>query len=214
MLKTVLCYGDSNTWGYIVGTGKRYPRNIRWPGVLADVLSDEIEVIEEGLPGRTTVWDEPFREGRNGKVFLPTLLESHSPVELLVIMLGTNDMKHIYSSTAHYAATGIRELINILKKPTLSAYNKPPEVLIISPPIIEWSSDDIKLEFHPDIAEESRKFAKSYHDVAKECSCFFLDSSKVVGNSFADGVHLGEKEHLKLGLAVSERVREILGISK
>jgi len=208
-MKTILCYGDSNTWGYIAETGKRYPRHIRWPGVLQNTLGENVDIIEEGLPGRTTVWDEPFRQGRNGKAFLATLLESHAPIDLVIIMLGTNDMKHIYSSTAYYAACGVRELVNIVKN-TIGAYAAPSQVLIISPPIMEWMSESIKLEFHRDIEKESRDFAKRYYEVAKECGCFFLDSSNIVENNFADGVHLGEKEHIALGKSVAKLVEETL----
>jgi len=199
-VKRILCYGDSNTWGYTAETGKRYPNHIRWPGVLQNTLGEKIHVTEEGLPGRTTVWDEPFRQGRNGKAFLATLLESHAPIDLVIIMLGTNDMKHIYSSTAYYAACG---------KIIIPAYVKPSQVLIISPPVIERISESIKLEFHSDVTTESRDFAKRYYEIAKECGCFFLDSFKIVENNFSDGVHLGEEEHIKLGKSVAEFVREI-----
>jgi len=209
-LKTVFCYGDSNTWGYIAETGKRYPRHIRWPGVLQKVLGEKIHVTEEGLPGRTTVWDDPFRQGRNGKAFLATLLESHAPVDLVVIMLGTNDMKHIYASTAYYAACGVRELVNIVNKTIPPAYNEPPQVLIVSPPRIECFSESIKLEFNSDVVKESKDFAMRYREVAEECRCFFLDSSQIVGNIFADGVHLGEHDHIRLGKSVAEVVQEIL----
>ncbi len=95
-IKTILCYGDSNTWGYIPATAGRYPPDVRWPGVMRKLLGEKYNVIEEGLNGRTTVWEDPYKPGRNGLELLIPILDSHNPIDLVVVMLGTNDLKHFY----------------------------------------------------------------------------------------------------------------------
>ena len=100
LLKNILCFGDSNTWGYAPVTGERYPGHVRWTGVLQSCLGDDYFVIEEGLNGRTTVHNEPLRPHRNGASLLPVLLESHSPLDLVIVMLGTNDLKACFRQSA------------------------------------------------------------------------------------------------------------------
>ena len=109
MVKKILCYGDSNTWGYNPHTELRYPRAVRWTGVLQRGLGPAYHVIEEGLNGRTTVWDDPIEGYKSGKEYLVPCLETHKPMDLVVIMLGTNDLKHRFSLTAFDIATGRRE---------------------------------------------------------------------------------------------------------
>ena len=111
--KSVLCFGDSNTWGYIPLTAGRLLRSERWPGILQKSLGDSYYVIEEGLNGRATVFDEPFRDGRNARTTLLAVLESHAPLDLLIIMLGTNDLKHHLNVSAHESARGINALLQI-----------------------------------------------------------------------------------------------------
>ena len=96
-MKTVLCYGDSNTWGYIGGTGERFAPEVRWPGVLQAALGGAYRVIEEGLNGRTTVFDDSIEEGRNGETYLRPCLQTHAPIDLVILMLGTNDLKRRFS---------------------------------------------------------------------------------------------------------------------
>ena len=99
-MKQILCFGDSNTWGLIPKTNQRYPWGVRWTSILDNELNrhfnNEYRVIEEGLCGRTTVFDDPLRDGRNSFKLLPTILESHNPVTDVIIMLGTNDCKTVY----------------------------------------------------------------------------------------------------------------------
>jgi lysophospholipase L1-like esterase len=99
-MKTILCYGDSNTWGYIPGTGERYASHVRWPGVLQNALGNGYVIIEEGLCGRTTVWDDPIEEYRSGKEYLIPCLKSHAPLDLVVLMLGSNDLKMRFAAPA------------------------------------------------------------------------------------------------------------------
>lgn len=92
-MRHILCYGDSNTWGYTPGTGERHAPDVRWTGVLRRLLGEGWEVLEEGMNGRTTVFDNPMSQGRNGSAYLLTCLETHKPLDLVILMLGTNDLR-------------------------------------------------------------------------------------------------------------------------
>ncbi|MBQ9959278.1 MAG: acylhydrolase, partial [Oscillospiraceae bacterium] len=93
MEKRILCYGDSNTWGYIGGVGERFGRDVRWTGRLQTLLGSDYTVIEEGLNSRTTVWDDPVEMHKNGYTYLMPCLQTHRPLDLVIIMLGTNDLE-------------------------------------------------------------------------------------------------------------------------
>ena len=115
-MKTVMCYGDSNTWGYNPATQQRYPRDERWTGVLQELLGADYRVIEEGLNGRTTVWDDPIEGYKNGREYLIPCLESQKPLDLVIIMLGTNDLKLRFSLPAYDIAEGAGVLVEIAQK--------------------------------------------------------------------------------------------------
>jgi len=133
-MKSVLCYGDSNTWGADASTGGRFPRDVRWTGVLQRELGAEYAVIEEGLGGRTTVWDDPIEGHKNGKTYLIPCLPSHRPRDLVVLMLGTNDLKHRFSLTAFDIAAGIGTLIDMILTSRCGPANGAPQVLLLTPP--------------------------------------------------------------------------------
>ena len=118
-LKEVLCYGDSNTWGYNPITKERYEKDERWTGVLQNALGNDYHVIEEGLNGRTTVWDDPIEGFKNGKTYLIPCLETHKPLDLVIIMLGTNDLKKRFSLSAYDIAQGAGVLIDVVYKSCL-----------------------------------------------------------------------------------------------
>jgi lysophospholipase L1-like esterase len=132
--KTVLCYGDSNTWGYNPKTGQRYGRDERWPGVLRKELGQGYLVVEEGLNGRTTVWDDPIEGHKNGKTYLIPCLETHKPIDLVIVMLGTNDLKMRFSVSAFDIANGAGVLVDIVQKSAAGPQDKAPEVLLLAPP--------------------------------------------------------------------------------
>ena len=133
-MKTILCYGDSNTWGYNPSTGGRYPRDVRWPGVLRRELGDDYLVIEEGLNGRTTVWDDPIEGYKNGKEYLVPCLETHKPLDLVIILLGTNDLKVRFSVSAYDIANGAGALVQIVQKSEIGPGGRAPQVLLLAPP--------------------------------------------------------------------------------
>lgn len=209
-MKTILCYGDSNTWGYIPGSGKRHPFDIRWPGVLQARLGNEVRVIEEGLNGRSTVLDEPFRPGRNGAALLPILLESHAPVDILVLMLGSNDLLHYSEVTAHDAARGVSTLVDLARIAHARLALPAPEVVLVSPPLATALSEEMALYCQGN-PEKTNEFAEHYRRIADAQKCRFLDAAKVVCPSTIDGIHLDAQAHRRLGTAIAEIVGKITG---
>ena len=134
MKKRILCYGDSNTWGYMV-TGGRFPEDVRWPMRLQMLLGDGYTVIEEGFNGRTTVFDDPVEGGhKSGLTYLPPCVMSHSPLDLIIIMLGSNDLKKRFGMTAFTIGGGVTALIKAARTYAMNAEGVPPKILIVSPP--------------------------------------------------------------------------------
>jgi lysophospholipase L1-like esterase len=208
-VKTILCYGDSNTWGYRPATKDRYSRAERWVGVLQHELGTGYEVIAEGLNGRTTVWDDPIEGYKNGKEQLIPILTSHKPIDLVTIMLGTNDLKKRFSLSAFDIAEGAGVLVDIVRKSDCGPEGHPPQVLLMAPPPVAKLTEFA--EMFEGAEAKSRKFSEHYRLVAQEYGCEFLDTGEVIVSSDLDGIHLDIGEHQKLGLAVATRVRQILG---
>lgn len=207
-MKTILCYGDSNTWGYDPATGERFPRDVRWPGVLRQTLGEGYWVVEEGLGGRTTVWDDPIEGYKNGKEYLIPCLETHRPLDLVTIMLGTNDLKKRFSLSAFDIAEGAGVLVRTVQKSEAGPAGGAPKVLLIAPPPIARLTEFA--EMFEGSEEKSRRFGEHYRRVAEECGCPFLDAGQVIVSSALDGIHFEAEEHRKLGEAVAARVKELL----
>ncbi len=208
-MKRILCYGDSNTWGYDPENGKRFPADVRWTGVLRQELSSDcFEVIEEGLNGRTTVWDDPIEGYKNGKEYLIPCLESHRPLDLVVIMLGTNDLKKRFSLSALDVSLGAAELVDVVRRGGYGPEEKRSQVLLLAPPPVfeigEWA------EMLEGATEKSRLLAGHFRRRAEERHCEFLDVSEIAVSSPIDGIHFEAAEHRKLGRAVAGRILEIL----
>lgn len=207
--KSVLCYGDSITWGYNPVNQKRMLTNERWTGVLADCLGKEYTVIEEGLNGRTTVLDDPTNGGyKNGLKYLIPCLNSHKPIDLCIVLLGTNDMKKRFSLSAMEIARGMKLLIEAIKKSDTGHDGKEPEILLLTPPYVNRSmrfSEEFK-----DAYSKAQELPEYYAQIAKEFNCEFLDTSKLINVSELDGVHPDLEEHFKLGNAVASMVKEII----
>lgn len=204
-MKTIVCYGDSNTWGDPPGGEGRYPWDIRWPGVLQGLLGSEFRVIEEGLNGRTTAIDDPTSDHRNGLTYLPVAIETHSPIDLFIIMLGTNDLKKRFGLSAPTIATGLEKLVQLSK----SYGENVKATLIISPPSIVQSSDGgFRTEFS-DSFETSRELALHYERVAKSYGCHFLNGGTVAVPSEIDGIHLDARNHAALAGILAKKVTTI-----
>jgi len=208
----ILCYGDPITWGCIPQTEGRYPEDTRWPGVLRKELGQDYRVIEEGLGGRTTVWQDPLSRGyRNGKDYLIPCLESHRPLDLVIIMLGTNDLKARFSLTVYDIAAGGAVLVDLVLKSGAGRDGRPPNVLLIAPPSVYEGSEVVFAEAFKGAREKSLRLGAAFHRVASERGCFFLDADKIVKSSQLDGIHLETKEHQKLGTTVAKVIRAKLG---
>ncbi len=209
-MKTILCYGDSNTWGYNPTTKARYGRDERWPSVLRNELGEEYLVIEEGLNGRTTVWDDPIEGYKSGKEYLIPCLETHKPIDLVIIMLGTNDLKKRFSLSAFDIAEGAGVLVKIVQKSEAGPGDNAPKVLLLAPPPVAKLTEFA--DMFEGSEEKSKKFSQQYRRVAEELGCELLDTAEVIVSSDIDGIHFEVEEHLKLGKAVAVSVREIFGI--
>ncbi|UCH26285.1 MAG: SGNH/GDSL hydrolase family protein [Trueperaceae bacterium] len=208
-MKTVLCYGDSNTWGYDPATAERFSFDDRWTGVLRRKLGPAYHVVEEGLNGRTTVWDDPIEEHKNGKTYLSPCLTSHKPIDLVTIMLGTNDLKMRFSLPAGDIARGAAALVDTVQKSDTGPGGKAPQVLLMAPPPVARLSEFA--EMFEGAEAKSKRFGEYYRQRAEELGCAFLDTGTVIRSSDLDGIHFELGEHRKLGQAVAARVRQLLG---
>lgn len=207
MAKRVLCYGDSNTWGHIPETGGRYAPEVRWPGVLQTELGSHYTIIEEGLCGRTTVWDDPIEGYKNGRDYLIPCLASHKPLDLVIIMLGTNDLKHRFALTAYDIAEGVGVLVDVVRTSAAGPDGAGPAVLLLVPPPITTLSD--YADMFRGAVDESQRLASQYARIAQAKGCALLDVGTVLTSSPIDGVHFAPEGHRALGMAVAERVRAL-----
>lgn len=196
MSRTVLCFGDSNTYGSIPGVaGGRYEWEIRWPGVLARELGDGWRVIEEGLPGRTTVFDDPLSPYRRGADYLPPCLGSHTPLDAVVIFLGTNDLKARFAAEPSDIAGGL----GVLARTALAST---PRVLLLGLPRL---GAELSGEF-AGATEKAEGLPQCVAEVAAEVGADFLDLSPLVTYSAVDGFHLDPDGHAVIGHAVARHL--------
>jgi lysophospholipase L1-like esterase len=217
-MKRILCYGDSNTWGFNPENSQRYSREDRWTGVLAQALGPGCEVIEEGLNARTTVWDDPV-EGlhKNGKTCLLACLESHAPLDLVIIMLGTNDLKQRFSLPASDIAEGAGVLVDLAMKSNTGINGHPPRVLLVAPiavgaNIAQGALGESRLGqmFGADSHPRSLQFPQWYKTVANTLGCFYLNAAEFAAPSPRDSIHLEAGDHRTLGQAIAKQVWQIL----
>jgi lysophospholipase L1-like esterase len=211
-MKDILCYGDSNTWGADAADDtQRFPWPVRWPGVLQRELGDGYHVVEDGMGGRTTVYDDPLLPHRNGKGLLAPALEIHAPLDLVVIMLATNDVSYAHLTAAD-AADGAGELAHLIQRCELGPGGEAPRVLLVCPPPV----GPFEGNWRPGLwevagsAEKSRALPREFARVASALEVPWLDAGTVITTSPLDGWHLEASQHELLGVAVAVRVREIL----
>ena len=219
-MKTILCYGDSNTHGTLpidfdlletpfISSRYRLPREKRWTGILQRELGSGYYVIEEGLNGRTTVWDDPIEGAhKNGLKYLVPCLESHAPIDLVLLMLGTNDLKTRFSVSAFDIALSAGVLVNTIQQSGFGPDGKNPKVLLMCPPPLGKMS--YLSELFIEGVKNSLELAKHFKKIAKLYGCDFLDVAEIIKPSGIDGLHYEEKEVEKLGLALVKVVTQIL----
>ncbi len=209
-MKTVLCFGDSNTWGYDPEASAsspfplRHPPEVRWTGVLARELGAGWRVIEEGQNGRTTVFDDPTNPHRIGRDYLPAALESHKPLDVVVLMLGTNDLKAVFSVPVGQIAECVAVLAKIILASDAGPGSRPPRLLLVAPPGVGSFAHLPDLEEKLAGAEaKARRFPELYRRVAETLGCTFLDAQAFTEPSPVDGIHLDATSHTALGRAIA-----------
>lgn len=213
-MKTILCYGDSNTWGYNPQTGGRYDHQTRWPMALNSILNEnapagepEWWVVEEGQNGRTSCREDPVEGDRNGLRQLLPILESHKPLDAVAVMLGTNDLKLRFNPTAYDIARGVQRVVQAIQDSQTGPDNSAPRVLMICPPATVDSP--VYKQLFGNSIELSKKLPPLYLSLAHECGADFLEAGKYIKSSPADGIHLDPEDHRKLAEAVANWVRSI-----
>lgn len=208
-MKNLLFYGDSNTWGFDPETRDRYPYELRWTTVCAQRLGETFNCIPAGMNGRTTRFDDPLKGCRNGLEGLDYELQSHKPLDLIVMMLGTNDLKY---TNAKGSAEGMEQLVQKAESANerywLSSpvFPKGAKILLVSPALLK---QDITETGGHDSVKESKKLVKLYANIAEKHHAYFMDAAQITDPSEVDGVHLSPEGHAKIGHAVAEKILEI-----
>jgi lysophospholipase L1-like esterase len=206
----ILCYGDSNTWGQKPDKSGRFAANVRWTGKLQDLLGEKYYSVEEGLGGRTTDLEYTKRSGRNGRAYLAPCLDSHNPLDVVVIMLGTNDLKIEFNRNAHDVAVAIEGLIQDVKDTAGDQQDITPKIIIVSPIRINDAaprfSEFYTSSFSHESALTSQRLAAEIATVAEANGCTFLDAS-TVAEPGDDGLHLTEESHTALTSLIARAVQ-------
>jgi len=202
LMQTILCFGDSNTWGYNPVDGSRFDFATRWPGVVQQILgSEEYRIIEEGLNGRTTVHNETERPIRSGRDILPVLLETHRPLDWVIIMLGTNDLKTHFHSSAEQIAANVGVLCDeVMQNPHLETH--PPQLLVCAPTSANESSDQLP-EWFVGAFESARDLPRLIEREAHHRGALFLDVAGLLDHDFSDSLHWMPAQHRAVGEAIS-----------
>ncbi len=212
MRKRILCFGDSNTYGYIpAGGGKRYSSMIRWPRVLSVLLGEDYEVIEEGLGGRTINVDPPDDAWKNGMRSLYAILSSHRPLDLVIVMLGTNDLKNYFRLTEKEIAGSAGQMVLAIQEFLKEKQGFQPDVLLMSPARLHPSAPMgcFGEQFDEESVRVSRKLEEAYKNAAAEAGALFLDIDPFTHVSADDGVHLDAESHIELAYKLSDLVRDL-----
>lgn len=212
-MKTIVCFGDSNTHGYNSKTMGRFEKHERWTGLLQKYLGEDYDIKEEGISGRTTVFEDPLTEGLNGLTSIYTTLMCHEPVDLLIVMLGTNDVKQRFYATPENIAKGLERLVQKAQS-VKEAYRGEPKILIIAPPPIERGYEETFVygEMGPGCVEKTERLAGLYREVAERNHCSFLDAGMIEGIQMYpyDYMHLSLNAHKALARKLEQVIPGIL----
>lgn len=211
-VRTVLCFGDSNTYGAVPTLARvgrhRFAPDRRWPGIVRKQLGPGWQVVEEGHPSRTTLRDDPIEGShKNGLRALPIALESHMPIDLVVLMLGTNDLKQRFAASPSDIADSVEVVAKAVQASEAGPGGSAPAVMIIAPPPmleVDWLA-----EMFVGGAQKSLEFGARMAEVATRCGAAFLDAGTLIESSTVDGVHLEAEAHHALGSAVARLVVDL-----
>lgn len=218
-MKNILIFGDSNTWGYDMeryipelDTAQRMTADERWSGRVRTILGEGYHVIEDALNARTLLWDDPYFENRHGLTGLKTALDAHAPLDLVVLQLGCNELKHMFNLTAGMIAGGMEKLVAACQTPY---YGYPvPKVLLIAPHPTHPKIGDMLYGFNfgPEAYEKSVQLGAKYRAIAEKYGCGFLDCAELGFElNEVDGLHYSKADHAKLADAAAEKIREMIG---
>ena len=214
--KTILAFGDSNTWGWnpandLVGPLLRWSDEVRWTGVAQGILGDDYKILNEGLNGRTTVWDDPIEEYRCGKDQIIPAMDIAAPIDLMIIFVGSNDLKNRYRVTAEDIGNSVGLLVDkaIFQVGAFGAGGT--KILVIAPPALGDLSSSIFGEMFRGNEEKSERMGACIEAVAASRGVEFLDAGKFIKSSDKDGLHLEADQHKILGEVVAEKIKDILG---
>ena len=211
-MKQIVCFGDSNTYGYIPENGERYPWGVRWTSLLNEKLGyGKYHIEEEGLCGRTTVFDDPLRDGRRGTELLSVILETHKPVDVVVLMLGTNDCKTMYDTSAEVIGRGVERLLDQIRSSTPDS-----KILLMSPIALGEGVGEAGYdpEFDESSVAVSKRLPEVYRRIAHERGISFLAASAYAKPSEEDREHMNEEGHAALAEAVYAKLKEMLAGEK
>ena len=212
MKKHIVCLGDSNTHGYCADPsdcadgGSRFNEDERWTCLLQKVLGDEYLVLEEGLGGRTTVFVDALHESMDAVSAAYPILMSHEPVDLLIIMLGTNDTKERFGANAAAIAVGMERLIKKCKSVECWTAKGPNILVICPPPLGDGFHDEV---MGPGCVEKSKALPKYMKAVAERNNVYYLDAKDCEFNP-VDFTHLTKKGHAQLARMLAELVPSVL----
>ena len=213
--RRIVCFGDSNTWGYNPETGLRYSEDIRWTKLLERKLGGDFRIIEEGQNGRTIANSDPWEWGTKAGIdqILP-IIESHMPMEALVIMLGTNDLKSKFHLPAPDIAGSLQNMLkNIKGHLKYYLHNPDLKILIIAPPAVNnnfLNSPFVEFFDAGDVVNKSKELAKWYKLVAEQFDCEFLDATNKISAGVIDSIHLSKEGHEKLANLVYEKIKTLI----
>ncbi|WP_019616985.1 SGNH/GDSL hydrolase family protein [Psychromonas ossibalaenae] len=206
-MKSILCFGDSNTWGYSPVDGRRYNENERWPALLTSLLPLGCRIIEQGQPGRTTFFDDPAAGLVNGNDDLVPCLQKHQP-DYIVLMLGTNDLKSSFAQSADDISRNTAKLVLKIQQHSTQNIQKAPAICLVAPPVI------YEVGYFGQLfaggAQKSKQFARYYALRANELGCEFFDAGSVVNSSSIDGIHWEADQHRKMADQISIKLKAML----
>ena len=211
--KHILVYSDSLTWGIVPTTRQRLPFEERWPGVLHAALNagrdGRIRLTEDCLNGRRTAFDDPYKPGRNALSGIQQVIEAQSPLDLVILLLGTNDFQSMHQHKPWHSAMGIAALINAIRTAPIEPGMPTPPILVIAPPQLDNPRGPIGPKFAGgDIAAQG--LAQAIRQVSEDTDCVFFDSNTITTSSKHDGVHLDADQHHALGVALAPVVAHLM----
>jgi lysophospholipase L1-like esterase len=208
----ILVYADSLSWGIIPDTRNRFRFDQRWPGIMEielQGLGESVRVIEDCLNGRRTVWEDPFKPGRNGIIGIEQRIEVNSPLSLVILFLGTNDFQSMHQHTAWHSAQGIGAIVSAIRRAPIEPGMPAPEILVVAPPPVQKAKGSIAPKF-AGAEHKAVNLASAIEQVANETGCAFFNAGSVTTTSKVDGVHLDAEQHLALGQALANEVKSLL----